>query len=36
MKKIYQLPQIGIVYLEEDVVRTSENEDMGYWMTDWD
>lgn len=36
MKKIYQLPQIGIVYLEEDVVRTSETEDLGYWMTDWD
>lgn len=36
MKKIYQLPKIGIVYLEEDMVRTSNREDFGSWSEEWE
>lgn len=36
MKKIYELPQIGIVYMEEEVVRTSGKEDIGEWQPEWD
>lgn len=38
MKKVYELPEIGLVRLEEELVRTSgvNNEDPGLWPEGWD